>query len=215
MSQTAARVQARLAAMNLDDRAAALRSELRTKAVEEVLEANALREIIQAIRGLSPVERELIRKKIQGSKELIAANKALAEAVIQERVTAAVSAARKKAQQAVARARKQLASVIESAIRDAVPQEVSGNKSWVDPFIGFRGRFNVTDKMYVVGRGDIGGFGVGSELACNLVGAIGYQWNKKFSTEIGYRYLAIDYCKDGFVYDTDTAGAFVGLSYKL
>jgi hypothetical protein len=213
--KTAARVQSQIDAANLDERADTLRSQLRTQALEKVLEANAVRDIIQAIRGLTPAEREQLQQRIQSSKGIIAANKALAQAVTQERVADAVSAARKKAQQAVARAKKQLAGAIESAIRDAVPENVSGTQSWVDPFIGFRGRYNVTEKFYVSGRGDIGGFGIGSDLTWNAVGALGYQWNKRLSTELGYRCLSVDYSDDGFVYDTETSGLFLGLTVKL
>lgn len=215
VSKTAARVQTRLAAVNLNERADVLRAELRTTATEKILEANALRDIINSIHALTPAQRGLIKQKIQGSQEIVAANKALAQAVIQERVTAAVAAARRKAQQAVARAKKQLAGAIESAIRDVVPEHVSASKSWVDPFIGFRGRLNLTDKIYLAARGDIGGFGIGSDLAYNLVGAIGYQWNRKLSTELGYRCLSIDYSDGGFVYDTETSGAFMGLTFRL
>ena len=219
VSAAVARAQARLDALNLDERAASLRAELRsdlrTAAIQKALEANAVRDIIRAIAGLTPAERALVQQKIQGRKDIIAANKALAEAVIQERVATAVAAARRKAQQAVARAKKQLAGAIENAIRDVLPEEVSGSKSWVDPFVGFRARYNVTDKLYIAGRGDVGGFGVGSDLSWNAVGAIGYQWNNRFSTEMGYRCLSVDYSEDGFVYDTETSGVFLGLTFKL
>jgi hypothetical protein len=135
--------------------------------------------------------------------------------VIGERAAAAVASARRKAQQAVTRARKQLANAIESGIREIIPEQVAGTKEWVDPFVGLRGRFNLTDRFYLTARGDVGGFGVGSDLAWNLFGALGYQWSNRCSTELGYRHLVVDYRDGGFVYDTKTSGLFMGLTIKL
>lgn len=215
VSQAAARARAQLAALNLDARAEALRGELRTSAIERILEQTTIREIIDAIRNLTPAEREQIRKNVQNSREVLAANKELTKAVIEERAAAAVSSVRKQAQRAIAHAKKQLAGAIESAIRRAVPNEVAASKSWVDPFVGFRGRYNVTEKLYVSARGDIGGFGVASDLTWNAFAAFGYQWTRAFSTEIGYRHLAIDYSDGGFIYDTEMSGIYLGMTLKL
>lgn len=213
--RAAGRARAQLAALNLDERAEALRGELRTSAIERILEQTTIREIIEAVRSLTPAEREQIRQNVENSREVLAANKDLARAVIEERAAAAVSAARKQAQRAIARAKKQLASAIESAIRRAVPNEVAASKSWVDPFVGFRGRYNITDNLYVAARGDIGGFGVASDLTWNAFAAFGYQWTRSFSTELGYRHLAIDYSDGGFIYDTEMSGVYLGVTLKL
>jgi hypothetical protein len=211
VARAAAAARARLAALDLEARVDTLRGELRTRAIEKILEEHTLRDIIRAIRNLTPAQRE----RLAQSGEIIAAHRQLARAVIEERVSAAVAAARKKAQQAVARARKRLAGAIDSAIRRAVPEHVAASKSWVDPFIGFRGRFNVTDKCYLVARGDIGGFGVGSDLTWNAFAALGYQWTRSFSTELGYRHLALDYRDGGFVYDTEMSGVYLGMTLRL
>jgi hypothetical protein len=215
VAKAAEKVQERIEALDVNERAAALRSELRTRAVERVLQEHSVRDIVKAIAGLTPAERAQIAQQVTQSREIIAANKALAKAVIEERVSAAVAAARRRAQQAVNRARKQLASAINSAIRQAVPEHVEGSKSWVDPLVGFRARLNVTEKLYMVARGDIGGFGLGSDLAVNALGAVGYQWTRRLSSELGWRYLSIDYSDGGFIYDTRTSGVFLGLTYKL
>ncbi len=215
VEKTAARIQARLVALNLDERASAIRDEVKTKVIEKLLEEHSLKDIIDAIRDLTPADRERLREKIETSKEIIAANTALAQAVIQERAAAVVGSARYKAQKAVARAQKQLASSIESAIHRVVPEQVSGSKTWVDPFIGFRAKLRLTNKLYLAARGDIGGFGVGSDMTWNVFGGIGYQWNERFSTELGYRLLVTDYANGGFVYDMRTSGIYLGMSFKL
>ena len=210
-----ARARTELESLNPEARAEALRGELRTHAIKTIIEQGALLEIIRTIRNLSPAQRELIRLKVENSREIIAANKALAKAVVDERVAARVSSARSRAQQAVERARKKLAKSIESTIRRVIPEEVSDTQAWVDPIIGFRGRYNLTDKCYFAARGDIGGFGVSSDLTLNAFGAVGYQWNKTFSTELGYRYFYVDYAHDGFVFDAATKGLFLGATFKF
>lgn len=213
--KTATRIESQLAALNLSERADALREEVRTAVFEKILQENALRDIIRVIHGLTPAERQLIVQKIESSKDIIAANKALAAAVLRERAAAEVASARRRAQQAVARAKKQLASAIDAAIKRTIPEQVSGSKSWVDPLVGFRGRLNLTDKLYLAARGDIGGFGVGSDLAWNVFGSLGYQWNERLSTELGYRYLSMDYSDGGFIFDADMSGLFLGLTFRL
>jgi hypothetical protein len=56
-----------------------------------------------------------------------------------------------------------------------------------------RGRYNFNDRFYAVAKADIGGFGVGSELTWQAYGGLGWQVNRSLSTEIGYRYMDIDY----------------------
>ena len=225
LSQAAAKAKVQLGSKahllqsEFNSRVDAVRQQLKEQAIQKILEENLLIDIIRALRNLTPAEREDIRQRIQSSQEIIAANKELAAALAQERVAAAVSALRnevqRRAQKAVARAKKQLAAAIESAIHKIVPDHVSGSKSWVDPFIGFRGRLHLTDKLYLAARGDIGGFGVASDLTWNAFAAFGYQWTRSFSTELGYRHLAIDYSDGGFIYDAEMSGIYLGMTFKL
>lgn len=80
----------------------------------------------------------------------------------------------------------------------------------MDPYVGFQGRYEIADNLYAVGRGVIGGFGVGSELTWNLYGAIGTSLSETTTMEIGYRYLYTDYVTGGFEYDAAMKGLFIG-----
>jgi hypothetical protein len=215
VGRAAARARAKLATLELDERAEALRGEVREVALQRLLEQTTIREIIETIRDLTPAEREQIRQKVESSQQVLAANKALTKAVIEERTAAAVSAARKQAQRAVARAKRQLAGAIESAIRKAVPSEAAASKSWVDPFVGLRGRLNLTDKVYFAARADVGGFGVASDITWNLFGALGYQLSERWSTELGWRHYSVDYQDGGFIFDAEMSGVYLGLTLKL
>jgi hypothetical protein len=108
-------------------------------------------------------------------------------------VRQAVAAARSRAQKAVTRAEKKLAQAIERELRDAIPAEISATASWVDPFVGLRARYNLTDRLYALAKSDVGGFGVGSELVWQAYGGVGYQINQHVATELGYKYFALDY----------------------
>ena len=104
-------------------------------------------------------------------------------------VAAAQAGARAAAERRLARAETKLANTIKRRLNDLIPDsELHASKAWVDPFFGFQGRWEINDRHYVVGRGDIGGFGVSSELAWNAYAALGTVVNEKTSVELGYRY---------------------------
>jgi hypothetical protein len=127
-------------------------------------------------------------------------------------VAAARAGDRAAVERRLARAEAALAKAIERRINDAIPDEtIHASKAWVDPFVGFRGRYDLNDQFYLVGRGDIGGFGVSSDSAWNLYGALGTSINEKTTVEFGYRYYQVDYERGGFLYDVATKGPFIGV----
>lgn len=95
----------------------------------------------------------------------------------------------------------------------AVPNVVSasGHEQWIDPTVGLSLRYDFNDKWFLNALGDIGGFGVGSDLTWQAFGAVGYNWTKTISTSIGYRALYEDYTDGGFVYNVTQQGVFAGL----
>ena len=48
------------------------------------------------------------------------------------------------------------------------------DKTWVDPVIGLQGRLELTERWEAFAEGDIGGFGVGSDITWDWVAGIGY-----------------------------------------
>ena len=93
--------------------------------------------------------------------------------------------------------------------------DVSKSRNWTDPLIGLRGQWNITEKFFFAAKGDVGGFGVSSDLAWTLQGTFGYQFTPNVSSEIGYRYLHTDYTDGGFKYDVAQAGLITGLTIKF
>ena len=71
---------------------------------------------------------------------------------------------------------------------DRVGELASGSGGWVDPIVGLRLRKWVGgDKWLVALRGDVGGFGVGSDFAWALSAGLGYRLNRSLTLSAGYR----------------------------
>jgi hypothetical protein len=100
----------------------------------------------------------------------------------------------------------------------AVRQAASGHQTlnWVDPFIGSRFTVPLTDDIEFWFRGDIGGFGAGSDLAWSLVSSLMYDlpWHPCDAQtwfSIGYKVLAYDYDTGNAKIDVQYRGPAVGL----
>ncbi len=125
-------------------------------------------------------------------------------------------AIRKQVRANLKEAEAQLAQVIENEINRLLPAgAVSGSRAWVDPFIGFRGVYQLDDQWHLAARGDIGGFGVGSESTYSLYGALGYKYSERLTLELGYKYLYVDYRSKGFDYDLSIFGPFLGVAFAF
>lgn len=98
----------------------------------------------------------------------------------------------------------------------AVPDfSLDGGKSWIDPVIGLQGSWDINDRWFVRGGGDIGGFGVSSDLIWQANVALGYRFTDSFSALFGYRGLGVDYSDGGFLVDTIAHGPAIGLSWRF
>jgi len=94
--------------------------------------------------------------------------------------------------------------------------DVDGSKDWVDPFIGLRWQWKFAEKWGTNLRGDIGGFGIGSDLTWNLVGIVDFKPWEHTSLFGGYRVLYQDYSSGSgdnkFAYDATMYGPILGLN---
>jgi hypothetical protein len=63
--------------------------------------------------------------------------------------------------------------------------------------------------------GDVGGFGAGSQLEWQVVPVLGYELNKRFTLQAGYRYLDVNYRSGGFKYDVRLSGLFLGTTIRF
>jgi hypothetical protein len=83
------------------------------------------------------------------------------------------------------------------------------SNSWVDPLIGSRIGLELTDRWAIIGEGNFGGFGVGSDFTWNAQAFLGYTttlFGRPTTFAIGYRTLYQDYHHSDFEWDvTSTA----------
>ena len=71
---------------------------------------------------------------------------------------------------------------------DRLGELASGSGGWVEPIVGLRLRKWVGgDKWLIALRGDVGGFGVGSDFAWALSAGLGYRVNRTLTLSAGYR----------------------------
>jgi opacity protein-like surface antigen len=73
----------------------------------------------------------------------------------------------------------------------------------------------VAEHWTLVSYLDIGGFGVGSDFTWQALVGANYELSKTFAAKFGYRYLGVDYDKDGFVYDMGNSGLYLGLGIRF
>jgi hypothetical protein len=90
-----------------------------------------------------------------------------------------------------------------------------GSKSWVDPVVGLHGVWQINDRWFLHGGGDIGGFGASSDLIWQVNAAVGYRFTDTVSALVGYRGLGVDYSDGGFLVDTVAHGPVIGLSFRF
>jgi len=92
---------------------------------------------------------------------------------------------------------------------------VSASESWVDPIIGVRAQRNLSEKVFLRGVADLGGFGIESDLTWQAYVALGYRLCDKSALSIGYRGLGTDYTDGGFNYDVVSHGLLLGFEYSF
>jgi len=75
-------------------------------------------------------------------------------------------------------------------------REASRDVSWVDPLVGLNVVVPFSGKWTYTLRGDVGGFGVGSDFTWHMITTFRRQNTEKFAWHFGYRVVASDY-EDG------------------
>ncbi|MCO4294493.1 hypothetical protein NF867_16645 [Solitalea sp. MAHUQ-68] len=84
------------------------------------------------------------------------------------------------------------------------------NQTWVDPTIVARVKIPLSTKWQLQARGNIGGFGIGSDFMWQMQTYFSYQMSKTIVLSAGYRIISSDYKNgegsDRFLYNVDTFG---------
>ena len=107
---------------------------------------------------------------------------------------------------------------METSIEIDAPNQsrnVSASDDWVDPIIGVAFRTPISEHWSFAARGDIGGFGVGSDFAWGALAVFDYRFGETTSATFGYRHLDFDYDKDNFGVDAYMTGPILGVSFRF
>jgi hypothetical protein len=104
---------------------------------------------------------------------------------------------------------------LEPTVRLDPGPEASRRASWLDPLVGVRFTHDFDGRWSVTLRGDIGGFGVSSELATNVAAIFSYRLANAMTLRFGYRALQMDFKENRFVFDALVQGYAVGLAFAL
>ncbi len=93
--------------------------------------------------------------------------------------------------------------------------DVSQGKDWIDPMVGVRSVFDLGERHKISLRGDVGGFGLGSDFSWNLVGLYGFNFARHGTLFIGYRGMYVNYHEGSgtsrFEYKMTTHGPVLGV----
>lgn len=94
------------------------------------------------------------------------------------------------------------------------------SKTWVDPML--IARFSTpggVKKFAGQFRGEVGGFGIGSDFAWQVQAVAGYRFSKLFDMTAGYRAIGLDYNagngNQAFIYDMVTHGPVIRFAFNF
>lgn len=136
-------------------------------------------------------------------------------AQIEARAAAAKGRLTAALQNRVNAAKARLSKEIATALEDQLPTSSSKEVWWVDPIVGLRGQVNLTRWLYLAAQADVGGFGAGSQITWNVLGSLGVNFTRNVFAELGYRYMYVDYDRNGFLYQVSTYGIYSSIGVKF
>ena len=87
--------------------------------------------------------------------------------------------------------------------------------NWIDPMVGVAGRYSASDRWEIFGNAEIGGFGVGADVEWSVMAGATYSVTDTFGVSVGWRILAVDYEKDGIVFDVTQSGPLLGATFRF
>jgi Autotransporter beta-domain len=93
------------------------------------------------------------------------------------------------------------------------------DESWVDPYLGAQYTIPLSDAWSLNLYGDIGGFGIGSDLAWQGLVTFRWQLTERTGALAAYRYMDVDYesgsGSDRFKYDMAFSGPALGIVFTF
>jgi hypothetical protein len=118
-------------------------------------------------------------------------------------------------QQRVAARQAAIAQNIATTLQRKLNRSFARADDWFDPYLGLRSRYDFSKAFYTSVRGEVGGFGVGSDLMWQVEGVVGCNLTRNIFSEVGYRALSFCYGNDGLTFDAITHGPQITTGIKF
>jgi hypothetical protein len=77
-----------------------------------------------------------------------------------------------------------------------VAVENDASRDWVDPLVGARVTIPIGQRWSFVARGDVGGFGIGSDFSWHATAFLNWQVNNSVGLLVGYRAFDVEFDED-------------------
>jgi len=87
--------------------------------------------------------------------------------------------------------------------------------NWVDPLVGARLKFPISRRLTAAIQGDAGGWGVGSQLDYQMLGALSYPIKPTWALDAGWRYMYTDYSNSQLHSRVAQSGLFIGITHNF
>ncbi|MHC4982930.1 MAG: porin family protein [Planctomycetota bacterium] len=98
-------------------------------------------------------------------------------------------------------------------------RDSGGSRDWIEPLVGAGVTLDINEKLKLMARGDIGGFGLGSDLTWQVVGGVEWKlcdWAALFA---GYRLLDIAFEEGSgqskFAFDVQMRGPYLAVMFRF
>ncbi len=90
------------------------------------------------------------------------------------------------------------------------------SNSWLDPVVGVNAEFVLDSKAKWAAwtKGDIGGFGVNSQMTWQMNVGVAYMISPNFPLTLGFKYLGVNYYKNNLNWTVNEYGPTLGIGYR-
>ncbi|MFZ1320288.1 MAG: hypothetical protein WAT71_01905 [Ignavibacteria bacterium] len=90
------------------------------------------------------------------------------------------------------------------------------SNTWLDPVIGINAEFVLDSKHKWAAwtKGDIGGFGVNSQMTWQMNVGLAYMLSPNFPLTFGFKYLGVNYYKNNLNWTVNEYGPTLGIGYR-
>ena len=92
---------------------------------------------------------------------------------------------------------------------------LSRTANFADPLMGARFQMPLSSRLLATVWGDAGGWGAGSQLDYQIVGALSFRLGEKWALDAGYRYLYLNNLAGTNKFQIALSGAVLGVTYTL